>query len=169
MRVGVSKLETSLLTHLLCQISTLFFFCALMRQCSTCSFGFFVCSIIEHGSYIACTALTRLSVNKEINLRALIPHAKCQHVHMLPCRVNSYFVHSIMSINNSILGQTHTTALHTRFTNCAPNTRVLTSQGSCIEIIQAFFSAGGGCSEMSVCFPLTTQLPEMHPFSDIQY
>ena len=121
-------------------------FLALMRQCSTCSFGFFVCSIIEHGNYIACTALTRLSVNKEINLRALIPHAKCQHdiVHMLPCRVNSYFVHSIVFINNNILGQTHTTALHSRFTNCAANTRVLTSQGSWIEIIQAFFSAAGG-------------------------
>ena len=112
---------------------------ALMRQCSTCSFGFFVCSIIEHGSYIACTALTRLSVNKEINLRALIPHAKCQHVHMLPCRVNSYFVHSIVFINNSILGQMHTTALHSRFTNCAPNTRVLTSQGSWIEKYNSSF------------------------------
>ena len=68
---------------------------------------------------------------------------------------------------NSILGQTHTAALHSRFTNCAPNTRVLTSQGSWIEIeniIQAFFSAPGGCSEMSVCFPLATKLPEMHPF-----
>ena len=61
------------------------------------------------------------------------------------------------------------TALHSRFTNCAPNTRVLTSQGSSIEILQAFFSAAGGCSEMSVCFPLATKLPEMHPFSDIQY
>ena len=29
MRVGVSKLETSLLTHFMCQISTLFFFCVL--------------------------------------------------------------------------------------------------------------------------------------------
>ena len=34
---------------------------------------------------------------------------------------------------------------------------------------QAFFCAAGGCSEMSVCFPLATKLPEMHPFSDIQY
>ena len=126
-------------------------FLVLMRQCSTCSFGFFVCSIIEHGSYIACTVL-------------------CLHVHMLPCRVNSCFVHSIMFINNSILGQTHTTALHSRFTNCAPNTRVLTSPGSWVEnIIQAFFSAAGGCSETSVCFPLGTQLAEMHPFSAIQY
>ena len=55
------------------------------------------------------------------------------------------------------------------FDSCTPNTRVLTSQGSWIEIIQAFFSAAGGCSEMSVCFPLATKLPEMHPFSDIQY
>ena len=64
----------------------------------------------------------------------MIPHAKCLHVHMLPCRVNSYFVHSIVFINNSIHGQTHTTALHSRFTNCAPNPTVLTSQGSWIEI-----------------------------------
>ena len=51
------------------------------------------------------------------------------------------FVHSIMFINNIIVGQTHTTALHSRFANYAPNTRVLTSQGSWIEIeniIQAF-------------------------------
>ena len=34
---------------------------------------------------------------------------------MLPCRVNSYFVHSIMFINNSIHGQTHTTAMHSSF------------------------------------------------------
>ena len=50
-------------------------------------------------------------------------------------------------------------------------TQELTSRGSWIEIeniIQAFFSAAGGCSEMSVCFPLATKLPEMHPFSDIQ-
>ena len=49
---------------------------------------------------------------------------------------------------------------------------MLTSQGSWIEIeniIQAFFSAAGGCSEISVCFPLATQLPEMHLFSDIEY
>ena len=59
----------------------------------------------------------------------------------------------------------HTAALHSRFTNCAPNTRALTSQGSRIEILQPFFGAGGGCSEMSVCFPLATKLPEMHPFS----
>ena len=69
--------------------------------------------------------------------------------------------------------QMHTTALHSRFTNCAPNTRVLASQDSWIEIeniIQAFSGcAAGGCSEMSVSFPLATQLPEMHPFSDIQY
>ena len=36
-------------------------------------------------------------------------------------------------------------------------------------VIQVFLSAAGGCSEMSVCFPLATQLPESHPFSDIQY
>ena len=115
-------------------------------------------------------------------------HAKCLHVHMLPCRVNSYFVHSIMFINNIIVGQTHTTALHSRFANYAPNTRVLTSQGSWIEIeniIHTFLlpmrtqNLGlhpdhqlircEGCSEMSVCFLLATQLPEMHPFSDIQY
>ena len=68
--------------------------------------------------------------------------------------------------------QMHSTALYSRCTNCAPNTRVLTSQGSWIEIeniIQAFFTAAGGCSEMSVCFPLATQLPEIHLFSDIQY
>ena len=50
--------------------------------------------------------------------------------------------------------------------------RVLASQDSWIEIeniIQAFFCAAGGCSEMSVCFPLATKLPEMHTFSDIQY
>ena len=73
-------------------------------------------------------------------------------------------------LHNSILGQTHTVALHSRFTNCAPNTRVLTSQGSWTEIeniIQAFFSAAGGCSEMSVCFPLATKLPEMYPFYSI--
>ena len=66
----------------------------------------------------------------------------------------------------------HITAFHSRFTNCAPNTRVLTSQGSWIEmenIIQAFFTAAGGCYEMSVHLPLATQLPEMHPFSDIQH
>ena len=44
--------------------------------------------------------------------------------------------------------QMHTTVLHSRFSNCAPNTRVLTSQGSRIE---ALFGAAGGCSEMSVC------------------
>ena len=49
--------------------------------------------------------------------------------------------------------QTHTAALHSRFTNCATNTRVLTRQGSWIEIVQAFSSAAGGSSEMSVCFP----------------
>ena len=37
------------------------------------------------------------------------------------------------------------------------------------NIIQAFLSAAGGCSEMSVCLSLATQLPEMHLFSDIQY
>ena len=36
-------------------------------------------------------------------------------------------------------------------------------------MIQAFFTAAGGCSEMSVCFPLATQLPEIRLFSDIQY
>ena len=89
---------------------------------------------------------------------------------------------------NIILGQTHTTTLHSRFANYAPNTRVLTSQGSWLEIesiIQAFLlptrtqnlglhtdhqlTRCEGWSEMSVCFPLATQLPEMHPFSDIQY
>ena len=71
--------------------------------------------------------------------------------------------------HNSILGQTHTAALHSRFTNCTPNTRVDQSRLMDRNIIQAFFSAAGGCSEMSVCFPLATKLPEMHPFSDIQY
>ena len=92
-----------------------------------------------------------------------------------------------MFIYNIILGQTHTTALHSRFANYAPNTTVLTSQGwiEIDSIIQAFLlpmrtqNLGlhtdhqlircEGCSEMSVCFPLATQLPEMHPFSDIQY
>ena len=76
----------------------------------------------------ACTPLTKLSMNKYINLRALIPHAKYLHVHMLPCRVNSSPL--IVFINNSILDQIHTTSLHSRRTNCAPNTRVLTTQGS---------------------------------------
>ena len=111
--------------------------------------------------------------------------AKRLHVHMLPCRVNSYFVHSIMFINNIILRQTHTTALHSRLANYAPNTRVLISRGSWIEINQAFLLPTRtqnlglhtdhqiicceGCSEMSLYCPLATQLPEMHPFSDIQY
>ena len=92
-----------------------------------------------------------------------VPQAK-----LFPSRSTDHF----QCLHNSILGQTHTAALHSRFTNCAPNTRVLTSQGSWIEIeniIQAFFSAAGGCSEMSVCIPLATKLPEMHQFSDIQY
>ena len=51
---------------------------------------------------------------------------------------------------------------HCMYEYCAPNTRVLTSQGSWIEIeniIQAFLSAAGGCSEMSVCFPLSIYTP----------
>ena len=133
-----------------------------MKQCSTCSFGFFVCSIIDHGSSIACTALTRLSVNKYINLRALIPHARCLHVHMLPCRVNfylvnSYFVHSIVFINNSILRQTHTTALHSWCTNCSPNTRVLTTQGSFMDRYRKYNSNFSllleAALKFQVCFP----------------
>ena len=63
---------------------------------------------------------------------------------------------------------------HCMYEYCAPNARVLTSQGSWIEIeniIQAFWQC---CWRllwlwMSVCFPLAIQLPEMHLFSDIQY
>ena len=78
-----------------------------------------------------------------------------------------YTKQTINIVHKQSLWQTHTTVLHSRFTNCPPNTRVLTSHGSWIEIankIQAFFSAAGGCSEMSICFPLATKLPEMHPF-----
>ena len=67
--------------------------------------------------------------------------AKRLNVHMLPCWVTSYFVHSITFINNIILGQTHTKPLHSRFANYALNTRMLISHGSWIEIesiIQAF-------------------------------
>ena len=63
----------------------------------------------------------------------------------------------------------HTTALHSRFTNCAPNARVLTSQGSWIEIeniIQAFLLPEAAL-KISLFPGLATQLPEMHPFSDI--
>ena len=102
----------------------------------------------------------------------LLVHTKAVHAIELPSLAfPSHSTDRFQCLHNSILGQTHTAALHSRFTNCAPNTRVLTSQGSWIEIeniIQAFFSAAGGCSEMSVCFPLATNLPEMHPFSDIQ-
>ena len=100
--------------------------------------------------------------------------AKRLHVDMLPCRVNSYFVHSIMFINNIILGQTHTTALHSRFANYAPNTRVLISQGSRInfaahentKVRPPYWSSirtlWGLLWNVSL-FPLATQLPEMHP------
>ena len=44
MRVGVSKLETSLLTHFLCQISTLFFFC--VKVCRECA-HIFIAAIIQ--------------------------------------------------------------------------------------------------------------------------
>ena len=59
---------------------------------------------------------------------------------MLPYRVNSYFVY-IIFVNNIILGQTHTTTLHSRFANYVPNTRVLISKGSWIEILNSFFAA----------------------------
>ena len=63
--------------------------------------------------------------------------------------------------------QMHTTASLSRFTNCAPNTRVLTSQGSWIEI-ESFLAVLLEAT-LTLNVPLVTQLPEMHPFSDIQY
>ena len=81
-----------------------------------------------------------------------------------------YTKQTINIVYKQCLRQTHTTALHSSFTNCPPNTRVLTSHGSWIEIankIQAFFiavlEAALKCQSVSP-FP---QLPEMHPFSDI--
>ena len=52
------------------------------------------------------------------------------------------------------LEQTHTTALHNRCTNCAPNTIVFTSQGSWIEIentIQVFSVLG--CLKYQSVYP----------------
>ena len=62
--------------------------------------------------------------------------------------------------------KTHTIALLSRFTNCAPDTRVLTSQGSYSSFLAVLLEAA---LTLNVSLFPPTQLPETHPFYDIHY